>query len=55
MPEPQFRDFEVQVTLNVTTTDDDITAALRRSGIVPNALIGEALIEDVEVVNLVTD
>lgn len=49
MAAPRFIDHEVLVALNVTTTDDDVRAALARSGITPGALIGEALIESIEI------
>jgi hypothetical protein len=49
MSEPRFVDHEVEVVLCVTTTRDDVRAALDRSGIAPGLLIGEALIEAVEV------
>jgi hypothetical protein len=40
-----FADHEVQVALTIHTTHEDVEEALRRSGIVAGALIGEALIE----------
>lgn len=40
---------EVEVVLHVTTTHDDIQAALIRSGLVAGELIGEAGISSVEV------
>lgn len=45
----RFVDHEVEVFLNVTTTHDDVAAALKRSGIVEGELIGEALILNVTV------
>jgi hypothetical protein len=47
--EPHFVDHEVEVFLNVTTTHDDIEAALARSGLVEGELLGEALILNVQV------
>jgi hypothetical protein len=49
MSEPNWVDHAVEVVLCVTTTRDDIRVALNRSGIAPGLLIGEALIESVEV------
>jgi hypothetical protein len=40
---------EIEVALLVTTTREDIDAALARSGITSGALIGEALILSVDV------
>lgn len=40
---------EVEIVLRVTTTHEDIQAALIRSGLVAGELIGEALIDSVEV------
>ncbi len=49
MRKPRFVDHEVEITLNITTTNDDVKDALRRSGIVEGALIGEALVARVEI------
>jgi hypothetical protein len=45
----EFVDHEIEVVLTVMTTHDDIEAALERSGVVEGALIGEALIQSVQV------
>jgi hypothetical protein len=47
--DPRLEDYEVQVTLNVHTTREDVLEALRRSGIAAGELIGECLIDNVEV------
>lgn len=44
-----FADHEIEVVLTLNTTRDDVREALRRSGIVEGALIGEALVEMVSV------
>lgn len=48
--QPQFQDFEVEVTFNVTSTSyAEAEASVARSGLVPGNLIGEALVERVDV------
>lgn len=42
-------DHEVEVVLTLHTAREDVSAALARSGIVSGNLIGECLIESVEV------
>lgn len=45
-----FREYEVEVTLIVTAPDRlEAEAAVRRSGLSPYALIGEALVDKVTV------
>jgi hypothetical protein len=45
-----FHDYEVEVVLMVTAPNvEEARAALNRSGIATGALVGEALIESVEV------
>jgi hypothetical protein len=55
MSEPRIVEHLVELVVNVATTRDDIRAALDRSGIAPGLLIGEALIESVEVMDTDTE